>query len=160
MSETQETEVRIDWRFQSLLDSATMQHMDLERLVRAGVPVRDSYGCRRVWVDTLPSEEEMQKAREAHVYTKERGFDSYCPCCKQSYQLASCFATLQERGVCSYCEPFLDGRIEGVIAQRNPTVEEALAAPPGDIRYWEAVVLQRTLKEIQGVGSSPEESSS
>lgn len=146
----EESETRIDWRFQSLLNLATNTYMDKERLVRQGIPVRNHDGTRSYWVDKLPSEEEMRKAREAHVYVKEKGFDNYCPCCRRHSTLASCFASLQERGVCRYCGPFLDGRTEGIVSERLPTVEEALEAPEGDIRYMEAVVLQRAMKEMRG----------
>lgn len=136
----------IDWRFKKMLDDAFLAQQDRMEFCRNGGIIRHHDGTRLYWINELPTEASLQNAREAHVYVKDKGFDSLCPCCKQNYRMASCFASIQEHGVCTYCLPFLRGDMDGVMASRTPTVEEALAAPANDIRYWEAVVLQRALR--------------
>lgn len=134
------------WAIKQALTEVESIHATREALCRAGNVLRTTDGRRYYWVDQKPSDEAREAAKAALV--SEPPFRSYCPCCKQGFtRMASVFLDVQEHGVCSYCLPFIEGRLDGVVASRLPTLEEALAVPEHDILHFEAVVLHRALKE-------------
>jgi len=133
------------WAVQQALAEIEGVHATREHLCREGHILRANDGCRYYWVNQKPSDEEREAAKAALV--PDLPFRSYCPCCKQTYSMASVYQDVREYGVCSYCLPFIEGRVDGVVASRLPTLAEALTVPENDILHFEAVVMQRALKE-------------
>src|SRR5690349_10454679 len=93
-------------------------------------------GMRESWkggLNNLPTEEH-KIASKASLDLNQRGrFLGTCFSCETSYDIPSEFVCIQEHGLCFQCKHFAEGKSDGVIVRRMPTLDEALAADPNDI---------------------------
>jgi len=131
------------WAIEQFTSEIENEYARREVLCRAGHILRTSDGQRAYWKDTRPSDEEREVAKAA--LKPEPPFRAYCPCCETVYGMASVFTSVQEHGVCGYCLPFVEGKTDGVVVKRAPTLEEALAADPSDIRQAETWAMREAL---------------
>jgi hypothetical protein len=119
--------------------------------------LRSDTGHRLFWEERLPTGEERTAA-------KNRATDPWsfnqCPLCRVSFQNVMEYTSLRDHGLCHACKLRVDGLLPGVIAVREPTLAEALAAPEGDILPAEAEVIKaeltRRISQEKGLdGSCP-----
>lgn len=118
------------------------------KVQKAGLEgLRTDSGHRQFWQTTLPTEEAKKKAMKD---ANNAMFQADCPCCGTCYCIPSEQISVRAHGVCTACKQFLDGKREGVIAIRMPTLEEALAAHPKSILTAEAEVIRAELMKYRG----------
>lgn len=122
-------------------------HFSREKACREGTAIRKHDGSRLFWLTKRPTAEETENNRKALRPFIECGGRSYCVCCDTHFRIASVYESIEEHGVCTRCLSFAQGRAEGVMVDRAPTLEEALEAPLNDIRQGEVWVIRRALVE-------------
>lgn len=146
------------FRFDDTLQSIN----DFHTSIRAGGTYRDSNGLIWEWCTIKPDPVEVIQAkakanRQSGRWTSQAAagkasrtgsFDTTCPCCHTHYRLPSVFVSICKHGVCTYCEPFVNGEDDGFILKRAPTLTEALATP--DPRQADAHVMKAALQSKIG----------
>lgn len=132
------------------LADITQSYEGRTALLRAGQTLRLPSGYRGLWrggPEGKPSEAERTEAQQRLRPFKE-SMRSHCPCCERSFLLATEWASVKEHGVCASCALYVVwDKVDGVMRERPPTVEEALAIPPEDLRRGEAAVIRNALIE-------------
>jgi len=143
------SEPRMAWQFQTMLNSIDAHHQGMEKLTRKGAIFRDSNGSRLFWQDKRPTQEEMDAAKAAVLPWMESS-SVRCACCDTRYAMASYYESVLETGVCPGCLPFVEGRLDGMVMKRPPTLEEALEVNTNDLRQSEVWVIRDALVKMRG----------
>lgn len=140
----------LDWRMKGVLEGVISSYGAMCDRSRQPGGYRTAQGTRECWRDTLPSKAERWAAKAAARATGPSG-PVDCPCCGKSFLIPSVYDSVAECGLCELCAQFGDGLVSGVIAEREPTLEEAMAAPERGIRPAEARVIRQELRRrIEG----------
>lgn len=129
----------------SAIDTIEVTHLSREASCRKGMVLRMPDGQRMFWETRRPTVDERDEAKKSLRPYMECGGSSYCPCCRTHFRIPSVYDSIQEHGVCHYCLPFAEGEEDGVLVKRAPTLEEALAVPPNDIRQSEVWAMRDAL---------------
>lgn len=137
-------DIPIDWRFQEVLDGATMAHNQRLAFVRAGGTLRTQAGERATWRKGFPSPEEKEAAKGA--LGPPESFLSHCPSCNRTFLIPTIYISIRDHGMCSQC-CLHEEMFEGTFHYRTPTLKEVLEVPTRDLRGAEIDVLYR---EVQG----------
>lgn len=154
---TDRQDLALSWAMQRQIDAVEAIHSERLERCKRGETLRLSDGRRMYWKggpDNLPTDADRQAARVA-LTPPGPGMDfrSTCPCCGLAYSMASVYTDIQEHGVCGYCLPYVEGRSDGVLTTRNPTVEEALGVPAAEMLPAEAWVIRAELERVRAEGA-------
>jgi len=144
----------VSWAMQQQLDTLEIIHKARLEACKKGEILRLKGGLRMVWKggpENIPTPEEREAAKRAlEPVHKNHKFLAHCPCCETTYGMASVYEFVAEHGVCGYCLAYVEGRADGVLMKRDPTVEEALAVDPGYLEAAEARVLHAEVLRLRG----------
>ena len=96
-----------------------------------------------------PPKQVLQEARRKAKPDATLGYilAQKCPMCERTYESASVIHDLGKHGLCSYCYEFTRGKFPHVKMRREPTIDEALAAPIKT--HVDAIVLGRAYLELK-----------
>lgn len=144
----------IAWALGQQIDSIEIIQRERLEVCRNGGILRLPDGRRMYWKggpENIPTMEQREEAKKAlKPYGENPHLTSWCPCCRLTYSMASSYTFVQEHGVCGYCLAYVEGRSDGVLTTREPTVEEALAVPPDDLKRAEALVFRAEVLRLRG----------
>ena len=138
----------MSWQFANLLNEASASFNDRLDYCRRGGISRTQSGMRGIWRTAPPTAAEREAAKQALLPFKESEAAS-CPCCGRHYLIPSEYMSVRDHGVCCMCQHFLNGKLDGVIYERPPTLDEVLALG-NDLRWAEVQVLRTELLRLRG----------
>ena len=132
------------------MNTADWVHDHPDDARKTGAERRTSSGRYQSWKTEQPGKEALALAKQALAdgpdkYSSRFDFESTCGCCSISYAIPSVYDSIRRTGACPFCENFIQGLATGYITERDPTLEEALAAPICDIRTADIWVMRKTL---------------
>lgn len=113
--------------------------------------LRTPSGTRRYWKGgtvNLPTVEQLAAALASARDCREYGFVATCACCETKYDIPEMWEYIKKFGVCANCLAFVQGRADGVVVERPPTLEEALAAPAEKVAFSEILVMRNALRDL------------
>lgn len=149
------SDVKLSWAMQKEIDHIEAAFADREAFLQNGGVVRDHYGSRLEWRDTLPTAEERKAAKKALAKPGKNWVpDAYCPCCNQRFLIPSVWESVKKYGLCGMCRLFEEGKFDGVARYRDPTIEEVLALPAWELRRTEVMVLAAEVRRLRATNPS------
>ena len=141
----------MDWSYGDMLSSCTTSVEVKMARAKAGEIARTKDGERTYWRGEKPTLDELEANKQRHQ-TLSINFEGDCICCNRTFAIPSEALSCRHHGVCTGCKLFLDGKWEGVLRYRMPTLEEAMTGPCG---WAEGEVLREHLKNRLKVRKRP-----